>query len=579
MSYSRLKQNFNEPRGHSSAVASVLYTRGADNSYAITKSGSYVYFGDAANYHEWEFRTRLRVKASGQEEERYAEAMSKVVDGLRGDAFIIAKEVGLDKIWDPGSALIGIEPGVDVLITAIKLSVFPLTTYEAKELFRQYCKPSGSLSRQNGESMHQYISRRRRCWKLLKELDPEIVLSEGHRADMLLDLAGLDKNERTMIQASIGNARDFEKIADALVVQHPRVHLKPSTSLSKGGGKGGGKSGKGKGKSGKGKFRKGKGPWRNPAGFAGVAVAESWDDEDIAYLAGQDEEEPYADPAHWHEEEYDAYYADEEPYYPEETTEGDWTEYSAYVADEWSKKWETTDQLESSELECIACLCDTLGPDCFEDPECCSNFIQNGTTAFLAKGGKKGGGKKGGGKYPVRPSNLTIEDRRKKLQELKSKTECKDCGRRGHWKGDRECTMTKQKSAYFAVKSHGHNVFDHSDSEGDEPGQASACMAVRTPKPITPKLSKISEAVAMEWTFPDGQVPPEGCDRKFTTGSLKNKTYLDVTLEHPEHYFSHRKSKTLDGNYLASIEAREYLAWVETYFQIDSDTKQLTPKL
>jgi hypothetical protein len=49
--------------------------------------------------------------------------------------------------------------------------------------------------------MHQYISRRRRCWKLLKELDPEIVLSEGHRADMLLDLAGLDKNERTMIQA------------------------------------------------------------------------------------------------------------------------------------------------------------------------------------------------------------------------------------------------------------------------------------------------------------------------------------------------------------------------------------------
>ena len=187
MSYSRLKQNFNEPRGHSSAVASVLYTRGADNSYATTKSGSYVYFGDAANYHEWEFRTRLRVKASGQEEERYAEAMSKVVDGLRGDAFIIAKEVGLDKIWDPGSALIGIEPGVDVLITAIKLSVFPLTTYEAKELFRRYCKPSGSLSRQQGESMHQYISRRRRCWKLLKELDPEIVLSEGHRADMLLD--------------------------------------------------------------------------------------------------------------------------------------------------------------------------------------------------------------------------------------------------------------------------------------------------------------------------------------------------------------------------------------------------------
>ena len=242
MSYSRLQQNFNEPRGQSSAVASVLFSRGGDK-HEVTKSGSYIYSGEAANYHEWEFRTRLRVKAAGDTDDKYAEAMSKVVDGLRGDAFIVAKEVGLNKIWDPGeyTEVDGLqvthEAGVDVLINAIKLSVFPQTTYEAKELFRQYCKPSGSLSRQNGESMHQYIPRRKRCWKLLKELDPEIVLSEGHRADMLLDLAGLDKNERTMIQASIGNARDFEKIAEALVVQHPRVHMKSlSHKPAKGGG-------------------------------------------------------------------------------------------------------------------------------------------------------------------------------------------------------------------------------------------------------------------------------------------------------------------------------------------------------
>ena len=83
-----------------------------------------------------------------------------------------------------------------MLIKAIKAVVFPLTTYEAKELFRQFCKPVGSLARQNGESMQQYVGRRTRCWNLLKELDPEISLSEGHRADMLLDLAGLDKQER-----------------------------------------------------------------------------------------------------------------------------------------------------------------------------------------------------------------------------------------------------------------------------------------------------------------------------------------------------------------------------------------------
>ena len=51
------------------------------------------------------------------------------------------------------------------------------------------------------------------------------MLSEGHNADMLLDLAGLDKSERVMIQESIGNARDFDKIADAMIVQHPRIHI------------------------------------------------------------------------------------------------------------------------------------------------------------------------------------------------------------------------------------------------------------------------------------------------------------------------------------------------------------------
>ena len=93
--------------------------------------------------------------------------------------------------------------------------------------------------------MHQYVSRRRRCWKLLKELDPEIEFSEGQRADMLLDLAGFDETDRIMIQASIGNACDFETIADALQVQQPRAHIREKARTNKVPGKG--KTGKGKG--------------------------------------------------------------------------------------------------------------------------------------------------------------------------------------------------------------------------------------------------------------------------------------------------------------------------------------------
>ena len=151
MSYSRLHQNLVEPRGTSSAVASVLFTRGGDHTQ-VTKSSSYIYHGDAATFHEWEFRTRLRVRTAGTDPDRYADAMSKVVDGLRGDAFIIAKEVGLERLWfnggvpeddwnppiqNDGEWDTTYKAGVDVLIDSIRESVFPLTTYEAKELFRQ----------------------------------------------------------------------------------------------------------------------------------------------------------------------------------------------------------------------------------------------------------------------------------------------------------------------------------------------------------------------------------------------------------------------------------------------------------
>ena len=39
---------------------------------------------------------------------------------------------------------------------------------------------------------------------------------------MLLDLSGLTREERVMVQASIGNERDFDRVADALIIQHQR---------------------------------------------------------------------------------------------------------------------------------------------------------------------------------------------------------------------------------------------------------------------------------------------------------------------------------------------------------------------
>jgi len=248
---------------------------------------------------------------------------------------------------------------------------------------------------------------------LLQELDPEMSLSEGHRADMLLDLAGLDKGERCMIQASIGNVRDFNKIADALIIQHPRIHIRNDPTRQKwreGDSRGKGKR-KGKG-GGKGKFRpfvNHKRHERNPFGFAGL-YAEEDDEGHAAYLgAEEDEEEPYTDPAHWYEDEDEA--ADETAYnyWEESPADSEWNKFSAYISDQWSQKYDadatSETALEAAELECVACMFDTLGPNCCEDADACSSFIQQGAAAFVFA--KKGKGK-GKGKASIRSVLLIL---------------------------------------------------------------------------------------------------------------------------------------------------------------------------
>ena len=99
----------------------------------------------------------------------------------------------------------------------------------------------------------------------------------------------------------------------------------------------------------------------------------------------------------------------------------------------------------------MAHLSEMLGDDC-RDPASVAEFAQNGAVAYLSNAKSKGKGK-GGARYPIRPSNLSIEDRRRKLADLKEKAHCKDCGRRGHWKGDAKCTVSKtQQQPRTALK-------------------------------------------------------------------------------------------------------------------------------
>ena len=78
------------------------------------------------------------------------------------------------------------------------------------------------------------------------------------------------------------------------------------------------------------------------------------------------------------------------------------------------------------------------------------------------KGKSKGKGKvKGKGKGKYKGNTLSLEKRKKRLAELKSRTNCQACGARGHWAGDDICpknaknesTLQSLARAYLALTS------------------------------------------------------------------------------------------------------------------------------
>ena len=99
--------------------------------------------------------------------------MQKVLEGLRGDAYLTAQDLGVETVMKDG--------GIETLITTLKKMNFPLQSLEAKELFRVGQMQQGPLSRQTGESVTSFISRRRRWWRQVRELD-SIFRSDACRA-------------------------------------------------------------------------------------------------------------------------------------------------------------------------------------------------------------------------------------------------------------------------------------------------------------------------------------------------------------------------------------------------------------
>ena len=458
--------------------------------------------------------------------------VNKVIEGLRGDAFSIARDLGLEVLSEPG--------GLVKLVGEIKSHVFPRAREEAKELFRAGQKQGGPLSRQPGEPMLSYVQRRRRWWHMLCELDDTMVFSDSLRTELMLELSGLNRQEILVVKAC-ADTKDFEGVGKVLIENYSGTHLREGSrswtgrgnpqQLGKSTGKG---YGKGKPSS--------KGSYSQAAYAAypddGEEHAESWDE-----TANQS----------WEDDSYVGMLGDiaeEEP----GNLEGD-------------NEFDYFDDVDEYEAVALNSLLELEGA---EDDRQAGDAIQLQLAAFTAMGkaggkGKSFGKPKGKGKGKIVKSNLTIDQRRQKLTELKSKSKCLRCGTIGHWAGDPECKFPGSKTGAPgrpAPKPAAHfaDMSDSSDDDGvtltaspDRDRDAVAMMAVRQAKPSSrpSRAAASSSNVGLISRDLDVTMRPEDHGCIFPVGQFKGLSFWNVLFEQTG-YYHHAKKHTPKSPYYAT---------------------------
>jgi len=103
----------------------------------------------------------------------------------------------------------------------------------------------------------------------------------------------------------------------------------------------------------------------------------------------------------------------------------------------------------------FALLCEN-GLGLYNDEACAlaAESLQLEHEAYLPRG--HGKGKRHGGFQPHRhfdiSGSVSLQEREARLAQLKSRTECRRCGAKGHWSGDAACPKGRQRSFQTPVR-------------------------------------------------------------------------------------------------------------------------------
>ena len=79
-------------------------------------------------------------------------------------------------------------------------------------------------------------------------------------------------------------------------------------------------------------------------------------------------------------------------------------------------------------------------------------------------------------------SGLSVEDRKKRLQEIKSRSKCLRCGQTGHWSGDPQCPKGRGAQQPSGKGQHQASKGGKQDSKpSPKPGPKQAFLATAVP--------------------------------------------------------------------------------------------------
>ena len=82
-------------------------------------SGIPQYGGSVKDFHDWEFRTNVKLRTC--KDENKPELIGKIIDGLRDKPFELAREMGIEKLIS--------KDGISILIDKVKKHLFNIKNW------------------------------------------------------------------------------------------------------------------------------------------------------------------------------------------------------------------------------------------------------------------------------------------------------------------------------------------------------------------------------------------------------------------------------------------------------------------